>query len=86
MCEMHKFEKLGTPASDGCVRLTVADAKWVYEISEHDTVTVWVTKDAGPSAVRPPEVIWEEPYTDKNGLGWDPTDPNEDNPYLNGNA
>ena len=86
MCDMHKFEKLGTPASDGCVRLTVADAKWVYEISEHDTVTVWVTKDAGPSAVRPPEVIWEEPYTDKNGLGWDPTDPNEDNPYLSGNA
>lgn len=82
MCDMHKFEKLGTVASDGCVRLCVADAKWIYDLSEDKTVSVRVTKDGGPTPTKPPAVIWEEPYTDKNGYGWDPTDPDPDNPYL----
>ena len=83
MCDMHKFEKLGSVASDGCVRLTVADAKWIYELSESQRVNVRVVKDSGPTPVRPPAVIWEEPYTDKNGYGWDPTDPHPLNPYHN---
>lgn len=82
MCNMRKFEKLGSVASDGCVRLTVADAKWIYDLSESQTVTVRVVKDKGPTAGKPPAVIWSEPYTDKNGYGWDPTDPHPDNPYL----
>ena len=82
MCDMHKFEKLGTVASDGCVRMTVADAKWIYDFSETGTVTVRVVKDKGPTPTKPPAVIWEEPYTDKNGYGWDPTDPDPRNPYL----
>ena len=86
MCDMHKFEKLGTVASDGCVRVCVGDAKWIYDISENDTVTVWVTKASGPIAEKPPAVIWEEPYTDRNGFGWDPTDPDPENPYLQDTA
>ena len=82
MCDMHKYEKLGTVASDGCVRLTVADAKWIYDFSETGRVTVRVIKDKGPTPEKPPAVIWEEPYTDKNGYGWDPTDPDPRNPYL----
>ena len=82
MCDMHKYEKLGTVASDGCVRLTVADAKWIYEFSAAGKVAVRLVKDSGPTPNKPPEVIWEEPYTDKNGYGWDPTDPHPDNPYL----
>ena len=82
MCDMHKYEKLGTVASDGCVRLTVADAKWIYDFSETGKVTVRVIKDKGPTPEKPPAVIWEEPYTDKNGYGWDPTDPDPRNPYL----
>ena len=81
MCDMHKYEKLGTVASDGCVRLTVADAKWIYDFSETGKVTVKIIKDKGPAPSKPPAVIWEEPYTDKNGYGWDPTDPDPDNPY-----
>ena len=86
MCNMHKYEKLGTVASDGCVRMTVADAKWVYEFSETGKVTVCVTRDKGPTPEKPPAIIWEEPYTDKNGYGWDPTDPDPRNPYLLLNA
>lgn len=82
MCNMHKYEKLGTVASDGCVRLTVADAKWIYDFSETGKVVVRVVKDKGPTPEKPPAVIWEEPYTDKNGFGWDPTDPDPNNPYL----
>ena len=82
MCNMHKYEKLGTVASDGCVRMTVADAKWIYEFSETGKVTVCVTRDKGPTPEKPPAIIWEEPYTDKNGYGWDPTDPDPRNPYL----
>ena len=81
MTNMKKYEKLGTVASDGCVRMTVRDAKWIYELTENRSVTVLVTKAVGPTPEKPPAVIWEEPYTDKNGYGWDPTDPHPDNPY-----
>lgn len=27
----EEWNKLGTPASDGCIRLCVADAKWIYD-------------------------------------------------------
>ena len=80
-CDMHKFEQLGTPASDGCVRLSVADAKWVYELSGQSRVSVRVEDSEGPTPPARPEVFYEEPYTDKNGYGWDPTDPDPDNPY-----
>ena len=84
MCDMHKYEKLGTVASDGCVRLTVADAKWIYDLYDggKTKIAVRIVKDAGPTPEKPPKVIWEEPYTDKNGYGWDPTDPDPNNPYL----
>ncbi len=81
LCNMKKFEKLGTVASDGCVRMTVLDAKWIYDFSETGTVTVRIVKDKGPTPEKPPAVIWEEPYTNKKGFGWDPTDPDPDNPY-----
>jgi len=81
MCDMHKFEQLGSVASDGCVRVTVGDAKWIYDLSANETVLVRIVNDDGPIPPAPPAVIWEEPYTDKNGYGWDPTDPDPDNPY-----
>ncbi len=30
--ETEEYNKLGGPASLGCIRLTVADAKWIYDI------------------------------------------------------
>lgn len=32
------FEALGTPASHGCVRLYVSDAKWIYDNCEEGTI------------------------------------------------
>ena len=84
MCDMHKYQLLGSVASDGCVRLTVIDAKWIYDLYDKGStkVAVRITNDSGPIPTKPPAVIWEEPYTDKNGYGWDPTDPHPQNPYL----
>ena len=82
MTNMKKYEKLGSVASNGCIRVTVGDAKWIYDLSADKTVSVWVTSDLGPEPPKPPAVIWSEPYTDKKGYGWDPTDPHPDNPYL----
>lgn len=84
MCNMKKYEKLGSVASDGCVRLTVADAKWIYDLYDNGKtkIEVRVVKAKGPTPEKPPAIIWEAPYTDKHGYGWDPTDPDPDNPYL----
>ena len=84
MCDMHKYQMLGSVASDGCVRLTVLDAKWIYDLYNKGAVkiAVRVVNDRGPTPERPPAVIWTEPYTDKKGYGWDPTDPDPNNPYL----
>lgn len=82
MMEMEEYEKLGTPASAGCIRLTVADAKWIHDNSVFYDTRVVISKEAGPEAPEVPAVIWEAPYTDENGLGWDPTDPDAENPYL----
>ncbi len=82
LTNMRSFQKLGTAASHGCVRLTVADAKYIYDLSAFGTVQVWVTKDKGPTAQKPPKINWSAPYTNKQGYGWDPTDPDPANPYL----
>lgn len=72
-----QYNKLGTTASHGCVRLTVADAKWIYDNCPLGTrVTVMYGSSANdplgkPVAIKVPNVR----------EGWDPTDPNPANPY-----
>lgn len=63
------YNQLGTLASAGCVRLTAADAKWIYDNCPlGTTVTIYNSSDPGPlgkpSAAKLP-----------NGQTWDPTDP-----------
>ncbi len=77
---MSEYNKLGQKASQGCVRLCVADAKWIYDTVPLDSA-VLITDAAGPPgpAVTPLK-------TDSQYVGWDPTDPAPNNPYLNPNA
>lgn len=73
-----KYNKLGQQASMGCVRLTVADAKWIYDnCPSGTTVEVYDSKDPGP--LGKPEAM----KLDKDNVnrGWDPTDPDEKNPW-----
>lgn len=41
---VKSFEALGTPASHGCVRLLVSDAKWIYDNCKEGTIITGSTK------------------------------------------
>lgn len=71
-----EFNKLGTNASQGCVRLMVSDSKWIYDNVDMKTeVEVIDKKDSADPLDTPFTVkITEKPY-------WDPTDPSKKNPY-----
>lgn len=79
--EWQEYNLLGENASLGCVRLSVEDAKWIYDNCKPGT-TVVVYSDSEtvgplgkPDAVSIPE---DSPYR-----GWDPTDTDINNPWLN---
>ena len=77
--EYRQFNRLGTPASMGCCRMALADAKWVYENTVPGTV-VNVVKD--PDLVYPlthPIIKIDE--NNKATRGWDPTDMDPRSPY-----
>lgn len=77
--ESEEYNKLGEPASKGCVRLTVEDAKWLVDNVPSGTGVKIYDSDAPEPLPRP-----EAPKIDLTSpnKGWDPTDPNEKNPWF----
>lgn len=71
------FNQLGEGVSHGCIRLTVEDAKWIYDNCPSGTEVV-VYEDENPGPLGKPEVIKVPLDT-----VWDPTDPDENNPWHN---
>ncbi|MBO4396331.1 MAG: L,D-transpeptidase family protein [Eubacterium sp.] len=71
----REYNRLGTLASHGCVRLTVADAKYIYEKVPSGTPII-IYNSAKPGPLGKPMAIKVNGY-----CGWDPTDPDENNPY-----
>ena len=70
--------RLGTTASHGCVRLNVADAKWIYDNCKSGTlVNIYDSNNPGPLGKPTPVKI----DVNSKYRGWDPTDPNENNPW-----
>ena len=67
---VNAYNKLGTMASHGCVRLTAGDAKWIYDNCKIGTkVTIYNNaKNPGP---------FDKPKAKKLSAShtWDPTDP-----------
>lgn len=68
--DARDYNMLGQPASHGCVRLCVRDAKWIYDNCSLKTkVTIYDASSPGPlgkpSTIKIP--LWQT---------WDPTDPN----------
>jgi hypothetical protein len=77
--EYEEFNKLGSPASLGCVRLCVADAKWIYDNCPSGTTVIVYDDASSPGPLGKPSMIKipdDSPYK-----GWDPTDPNTNNPW-----
>jgi lipoprotein-anchoring transpeptidase ErfK/SrfK len=76
--EVEEFNKLGEQASQGCVRLAVSDAKWIYDNCPTGTaVNIYDdVETAGP--LGKPDTIKITDFTNK----WDPTDSNKKCPYA----
>ena len=75
----NSYNRLGQTASHGCVRLCVADAKWIYDNCPVGTkVTIYDSSNPGPLGKPTPiRIDTSSPYR-----GWDPTDPDPRNPWL----
>ncbi|MBQ9994164.1 MAG: L,D-transpeptidase family protein [Clostridia bacterium] len=74
----NNYDKLGTRASHGCIRMCTRDAKWIYDNIPYGTLVHVVDGKNGPEG---------EPVPQRNRsayryLIWDPTDPDPSNPYL----
>lgn len=77
--EYWEFDKLGTSASAGCVRLMVADARWIYYNCEAGTmVEFYSSGDPGPLGKPSAPII----SGNERCRDWDPTDPTEGNPWF----
>ncbi len=65
------YNRLGSPASAGCIRMTVADAKWIYDYASTGTkVNIVQGSSSKPGPLGKPATITVD-YT----INYDPTDP-----------
>ncbi len=77
--ETSGYNQLGAAASMGCVRLTAADAKWIYDNCPIGT-QVDIINEGGDPLEKPQAIKLGANATYPN---WDPTDPDPDNPWKN---
>ena len=77
--EYWEYDRLGEQRSLGCIRLTVADAKWIFDNCPLGT-SVEFYSSSNPGPLGKPGIqrvsAAGDPYR-----GWDPTDPNPNNPW-----
>ena len=76
--EYWEFDKLGVKASQGCIRLQVSDAIWIYNNAWNIVgAEFYRDEDPGPfGKPTAPKISDNETCRD-----WDPTDPNPANPW-----
>lgn len=74
--DMDEYNKLGQPASKGCIRLCVRDAKWIFENCP-DGTQINIVDDYNDTPGEPLLPLIDE----KKFAGWDPSDPDPDSPY-----
>lgn len=73
-----QYNKLGTTASHGCVRLTVADSKWIYDNCPPGTEVKMMNGTSKDDPLGKPVA----PKLNENKKkDWCPTDPDSKNPY-----
>lgn len=82
--EWEEFNKLGQNASLGCVRLSVKDAKWIYDNCKQGTTVVVYSGNEKVGGLEKPVAVKidvNSPYR-----VWDPTDMDPYNPWIATNA
>lgn len=77
--EYEEYNKLGTAASMGCIRLCVRDVKWIYDNCPLGTEVELYDDPDDPGPLGKPVPITID-LTSPN-RGWDPTDPDPANPW-----
>lgn len=82
--ETEEFNKLGSFASLGCIRMCVRDVKWIYDNCPVYTRVTIYDDAANPGPLGKPETI--KIPLDSPNAGWDPTDPDEANPWKDSHA
>ncbi len=80
--EYWEFDKLGTSASMGCIRLQIKDTKWIYDNIPAGTVVEFY-RDSNPGPLGRPSAPKISDNIDCRD--WDPTDPDSNNPWNNRN-
>ena len=78
-----QYNLLGSTASHGCVRLTTAAAKWIYDNCPLQTKVIIFHGTSADDPLGKPAFIHVSSPT---GMGWDPTDPDPANPYSTKNT
>lgn len=77
--EYEEYNKLGTNASLGCIRLCIRDAKWIYDNVSERYTAVYFYESSVPGPLGKPETIKID--VNSKNRGWDPTDPDPENPW-----
>lgn len=77
--EAEEFNKLGTPASLGCIRLQIKDCKWIYDNCPSGTPVVIFDGDETMDPLGNPG--FDPIDVNSPNAGWDPTDPDPANPW-----
>lgn len=71
------YNKLGSAVTQGDIRFSVDDAKWIYDNCDEGTI-VKVSSDTRDVLDKPTPIRVSE---DSKYVGWDPTDPSSANPF-----
>ena len=77
--EWDQYNLLGQSASLGCVRLSVADAKWIYDNCKPGTEVIVYADEENAGALGKPANRVIDPNAPERG--WDPTDASDGNPW-----
>lgn len=67
----YRYNLLGSPASAGCIRMTVADAKWIYDYASTGTPVKIVKGDSS----KPGPLGKLKTIKTTGSINYDPTDP-----------
>ncbi|MDE7312751.1 MAG: L,D-transpeptidase family protein [Eubacterium sp.] len=78
-----QYNKLGSLASHGCVRVTTSAAKWIYDNCPLQTKVIIFNGTSSDDPLGKPAAI---KVNSSVRMGWDPTDPDPNNTYATKNT